>query len=333
VGELPWEKIRDTTKNTHLLGLAKEIPAILQQARAPNTNKLYGQAYNRWKIWTNNYAEITPLPAQPSHVILYLIHLEKSAKTYSVINTALCAISWAHNLAGLESPTRNILVTEISNGLKRRLARPPQPKEPFEREHIQQLIRGMECNNLTDIRNTLIIVIAYFAFLRVDELRHVRSTHLIISHDHVKIAIPKSKCDQLRQGNSVLVARLGGELCPVALLENYLKQAKVDIQSSDHKGVYIFRRLKITNKLVEKDIPMSYSSVTDLVKRKATQLGLNANSFGTHSMRIGGATTAANSLIPDRLFQKHGRWASASSKDRYVKDSQQQRMQISQALG
>ena len=262
--------------------------------------------------------------------------MAKSANSYSVINTATCAISWAHNLAGLESPIKHILVSEICNGLKRKLARPSQPKEPFERKHIHQLFKSMQSSQLTDVRNTLIIVLAYFAFLRVDELRHMRATHIRITDDHAEITIPKSKCDQLRQGNTVLVARLVGSYCPVALLELYLKSASLDIAVIEKKEVYIFRRLKISNKslsLSEKDMPMSYSSIREVVKRKATQLGLDAKFFGTHSMRIGGATTAANSLIPDRLFQKHGRWASASSKDRYIKDSVQQRLNISQALG
>ena len=38
-----------------------------------------------------------------------------------------------------------------------------------------------------------------------------------------------------------------------------------------------------------------------------------------HSLRAGGATSAANVGIPDRLFKRHGRWASENAKDGYVK--------------
>ena len=45
------------------------------------------------------------------------------------------------------------------------------------------------------------------------------------------------------------------------------------------------------------------------------------SAIGTYSLRSGGATAAANAGEPDRLFKRHGRWASESAKDRYVQDS------------
>ena len=39
---------------------------------------------------------------------------------------------------------------------------------------------------------------------------------------------------------------------------------------------------------------------------------------GTHSFRAGGATAAARAGVPDRLFQRHGRWKSEASKNMYI---------------
>ena len=55
--------------------------------------------------------------------------------------------------------------------------------------------------------------------------------------------------------------------------------------------------------------------------------------IGTHSLRGGGATAAANAGVPDRLFKRHGRWASESAKDGYVQDSLSSRLSVSKALG
>ena len=55
--------------------------------------------------------------------------------------------------------------------------------------------------------------------------------------------------------------------------------------------------------------------------------------IGTHSLRSGGATAAANAGIPDRLFKRHGRWSFDSAKDDYVKDSLSSRLSVSKALG
>ena len=57
------------------------------------------------------------------------------------------------------------------------------------------------------------------------------------------------------------------------------------------------------------------------------------SAIGTHSLRSGGATAAANAGVPDRLFKRHGRWASESAKDRYMQDSLSSRLLFSEALG
>lgn len=53
------------------------------------------------------------------------------------------------------------------------------------------------------------------------------------------------------------------------------------------------------------------------------------SAIGTHSLRSGGATAAANAGVPDRLFKRHGRWASESAKDGYVQDSLSSRLSLS----
>ena len=54
--------------------------------------------------------------------------------------------------------------------------------------------------------------------------------------------------------------------------------------------------------------------------------------FSTHSARSGGASSAANSGIPERNFQRHGRWASVSAKNTYIKDSLASRLDVSKSL-
>ena len=51
------------------------------------------------------------------------------------------------------------------------------------------------------------------------------------------------------------------------------------------------------------------------------KIGLPRNKFGLHSLRLGGATSAANIGVKDRPFKKHGRWRSEKAKDGYVKQN------------
>ena len=57
------------------------------------------------------------------------------------------------------------------------------------------------------------------------------------------------------------------------------------------------------------------------------------SAIGTHSLRSGGATAAANAGVPDRPFKRHGSWASESAKDGCVQDFLSSRLSVSKALG
>jgi hypothetical protein len=148
--------------------------------------------------------------------------------------------------------------------------------------------------------------------------------------DHMKVFIKKSKTDQYRQGNEILIARGSTSACPVRMMERYF-----DLGSIDSSNDFLFKPLfksKDGTKLISKNKKLSYTRTREcLVSKLKTVMG-NVN-IGLHSLRSGGATTAANSNINDRIWKKHGRWISDSSKDGYVKDSFENRISVSKNLG
>ena len=66
--------------------------------------------------------------------------------------------------------------------------------------------------------------------------------------------------------------------------------------------------------------PLSASRAGEILKEKLETIGLDPSKFSTHSFRSGGAISAANLNVSDRLFKVHGRWKSDSAKDGYVRD-------------
>ena len=55
---------------------------------------------------------------------------------------------------------------------------------------------------------------------------------------------------------------------------------------------------------------------------------MDISKIGVHSLRAGGATSAAN-----RLFKGHGHWASENAKDGYVKDDFDSHLSVMKSLG
>ena len=327
-----WRR-NDDFKDVRLEALAAGIPDLLKQARAPNTNKAYTAAFNKWASWASQFPEVEILPASPSHIILYLSELSKSAKTFATVNQFLSAASWMHAINGHLSPTTNVVVQEVINGIKRSLACPVLHKEPFTADNIKSFITIMDKGSLTDVRNTVMISLAFFAFLRVDELLHIRVKDVLLDTDHLQLTLPLSKTDQLRQGSTVVVAKTGGPGCPIALLLLYLSMSSIKITKASKQ--FLFSRIIFKKGVLQMFEPfkaISYSNIRDVVKKKASQIGLNPALYSTHSMRSGGATAAAESGVSERIMQKHGRWACSSSKDRYVKDSLSKRLKVSANL-
>ena len=118
------------------------------------------------------------------------------------------------------------------------------------------------------------MVLAFYAFLRVDKLKNIRTQHLIFHEGHLEIRINRAKNDQLRKGNVVVVANLDTNYCPVWLLRAYLNKVGMNIE----KDQYVFRRffhIKNHSVLNEKDEPLNYSRYRDIVKEKNKQLGLD----------------------------------------------------------
>ena len=101
------------------------------------------------------------------------------------------------------------------------------------------------------------------------------------------------KTDQFRDGARVEIACTHTQLCPVIMLERYVKMA--DIQGDVHK--HLFRGLVVTKAGAKLRATggLSYTRVRELVLEKLSKIGLDASKFGLHSLRAGGASAAGGS--------------------------------------
>ena len=307
-------------------------------SRQPNTTKAYLSWYNRFTKWATNFEELHILPASELTITMFILSLVQSGLSSSSLHQCLAAITWIHKLAQLPNPTDSPLIATILEGAKRIVARPTQRKEPLTVEHIRKLYAQMSSTNgeisLMDRRLLTYVLVSFAGFLRFDEAANVKRHDVTFFTSHMVIFLEKSKTDTYRDGRSVMIARINTDLCPVKSMLLSLKQAQISADSS----YYIFRNIalmKSTGSYVLRpgNAPISYSRMRELLLQKLTAISLDASQFGTHSLRAGGATAAANMDISERLFLIHGRWKCASSRDRYVKDDLQRRLRVTLNLG
>ena len=214
------------------------------------------------------------------------------------------------------------------------LAKPVTKKIPVTTEMLSAIVDDAKKSGyLVDWRlaTACVIVISYAAFLRFDELVHIRAADVKFNDEFMTISIPKSKTDQLRKGDEVIVAKTSSKLCPVSILQKCMAYARIRPEDT----CLIFWpvvKTKHGEKLRESG-SLSYTRLRKCFKEKLESLGFLAESYGLHSLMVGGATAAANGGVPDRLFKRHGRWKSDFAKDGYVKDSLHARLSVSSNLG
>ena len=111
----------------------------------------------------------------------------------------------------------------------------------------------------------------------------------------------------------------------------YKNLSEVSLESD----FFLFRpifRSKGTCKLIYKNKKLSYTSARESIVSRLRQVSSKLK-LGLHSMRSGGATAAANADVNDRMWKRHGRWKSEASKDGYVVDSIDKRLEVSKYLG
>ena len=310
-----------------------KLRSTVLASRAPGTSINYTRIFNRWRSFATEVLGIVAVfPVEPIHCALFLQYLLDSTKSVSTINCAFYAFKWLHDLAGVGSPTSHPTVVAVKEGAIRLSSCPVKHrKEPLEAEHLRQLMERTDLNDLLQLRNLVMFVLAFSGFLRFSELSLIRAKDIKFSNGFISVFIEKSKADQLREGQSVVIAESGSSLCPVTLLKLYMNSSHLSLDSDE----YIFRPISASNsckRLVSVHKPISYSTYRQSFKKSFRDIVPDITNFSTHSARSGGATSAANSGIPERNFQRHGRWASVSAKNTYIKDSLASRLDVSKSL-
>lgn len=323
-----WKSLAQL-EDPRLQQLSQRLLSTVMSSKAPSTEKKYMYAFGRWKKWAEAMQGVSVFPVETVHLALYLQHLGEASGSRAAVEEAVYALAWIHQAAGLPSPADDPFVQTVLAGLRRVLALPTVKKRPVTSEMLNDMVQACQPDpSLGDLRLMAACLLGFAAFLRYDELSKLRCEDLTFTPTFLQVKIRSSKTDQYRQGDSVLVARTGRPTCPVSMVEHYMAKGELT-----GKTGLLFRPLTNDRKGLRSKGSLTYSWLHELLLGHLQALGYPANQFGIHSLRAGGATAAAGSGVPDRLFKRHGRWKTDSAKDGYVEDSVEGRLKVTRDLG
>lgn len=293
-----------------------------------NTTKKYFNVFNRWKQFSSLHG-LSCLPAQPIHITLYLTHLVDKKSSSSVIDSVVYSLKWVHSLFGFVDPTDNTFVKNLQSSAKRLNSKPVRKKDPVSTEMLIDLCNKYnDTDDLMVVRDLTMILIGFAGFLRFDELSNLKCKDVKVFSEYLSIFIRRSKTDQYRHGQEILISKGVTSACPVSMYIRYVNLAGLD-QFSD---TFVFKPIFRSSgkaKLIYKDKKMSYTSTRENIVKRLREVAPDELNLGLHSLRSGGATAAALSNVGERCIKRHGRWKSDFSKDGYIDDSFGKRLSVS----
>lgn len=288
----------DSQKSLALANLFESAKRYAQNSKAENTRKAYGQDWQNFLAFCEGN-NLTPLPAAPEAVILYVTHLADTGNKISTIKRRIVAISQAHKLQKLPSPVTP-QVKEILKGIKNENGTTQDQKKPLLFPEVAQLVRVTD-TDLKGQRDRTMILLAYSGFLRRSELCNLCFENIEFTREGLLITLPKTKTGQ----NEVIAIEKGTfpVYCPVENLKTWLSRSGIT-------AGYLFPYIDKGGKIQNAEKPISTAGFVKLLKGYCEEIGLDPAKFAGHSLRAGGATQASLNNANDTDIKKHGRWKS-----------------------
>jgi len=176
------------------------------------------------------------------------------------------------------------------------------------------------------------ILTSFYAFLRFSDCSVLHLRHFRFFEDYMVISITQSKCDQFRQGNTVTVAGQSDmpNYCAVTAAQRYFKLLRS--ASAIEDSLVLLSIVVARDRVLSLGRQASRAVMFRQLPRALVSLVPDLLQYSLHSLRAGGATSAAAvPSISRENLKRHGRWAS-SAVDGYIEPSLDARLSVSKKI-
>ncbi|MCJ2023948.1 tyrosine-type recombinase/integrase [Methylobacterium sp. J-067] len=250
--------------------------------------------------WCRQYG-FRSLPTSAEAVAGFLVHEAEAGRSASTIGRRLAAIRYAHKLAGVADPTDDESVRATMKGIRRRVGVAPRQKAAATAEILAALLMRTP-DTLAGKRDRALLALGFAGAFRRSELVALDVADLRDDPEGLRVMVRRSKVDQEGRGFEKAIPR-GQFIEPVRLVREWLDAAGIT------EGP-VFRPVSRSGRVrglpTSGDTPaagdgaklnlgcrLTTQAVANIIKAYCTAAGLDASTFGAHSLRAGYITTAA----------------------------------------
>ena len=283
--------------------LEKETSLNLGSSKSLNTLRAYRSDFSDFK----NFCSDLNLPYLPTHikaVSLYMTHLSKSNK-YSTLKRRLASINVIHSLKGFHIDTKNPLIKDNLEGIKRKIGIYQNSKKPLLINNLHKIIDVIDYYKIQkyvrSTRDKAIILIGFSGGFRRSEIVNLKKNDLEFVEEGLKISLRRSKGDQYGEGMIKAIPYFNNKkYCAIIALQDWLS-------ARTNNNDLIF--------------PYSDKTVSLILKKYLNIIGLDSRLYSGHSLRSGFATSTASHGADERSIMAMTGHKSTEMVRRYIKDS------------
>lgn len=270
------------TATAHLPGLPLQAATKYLDAQlADATRRAYRSDARVFAEWCEG-RQRQPIPATPDTVAEFLADQADAGVKPATLRRRVAAIKFAHQAAGLDSPTSAMTVTATLKGIFNQVGVKPKRKAPATAPRLREMIQHC-ADTLIGKRDRALLLLGFAGAFRRSELVALTVADLEETPHGLRVTIRKSKTDQQGAGQTLAILR-GDVHCPVAALQDWLQAAGISES-------YLFRPIGKGGRVSQN--PISTKSVAQIIKAHAGKAGLDPDHYAGHSLRAGFLTSAA----------------------------------------
>ncbi len=283
--------------------LEKETNLNLGSSKSLNTLRAYRSDFSDFK----NFCSDLSLPYLPTHikaVSLYMTHLSKFNK-YSTLKRRLASINVIHNLKGYHIDTKNPLIRDNLEGIKRKIGIYQNGKKPLLINNLYKIIDVIDNLKIhkyvRSTRDKAIILLGFSGGFRRSEIVNLKESDLEFVEEGLKISLRRSKSDQYGEGMIKAIPHFNNKkYCAIIALQDWLSA-----KTSDNELIF----------------PYSDKTVSLILKKYLNVIGLDSRLYSGHSLRSGFATSTASQGADERSIMAMTGHKSTEMVRRYIKES------------
>ena len=304
-----WSPSRDPSRAIgNAAPVSDQTRDYIAASKAPGTVRAYRSDMLHFEAWCASHAH-QARPAAPETVADYISGLAEEGMKPATITRRLSAISQAHKMAQLESPTQTQLVRMTAAGIRRTLGMAQHQARGILEDELIHMV-GVLPNDLRGLRDRALLLVGFVGGMRRSELVGLDVEDVVEEREGLRVSIRRSKTDQEAVGREIGLVRGRHPMTDVVTAV-----ADWGAASGIEAGP-LFREVDRGGRVGGGRL--SDRAVSRIVKAAASRVGIEPETVSGHSLRSGFATSTGAAGAPERSIMRTTGHRSEAMVRRYI---------------